>query len=57
MTKERFEQIKKDGKLMAGNIGPAMFRELVDEIERLRPEFSQLGKILQSNPCVHDHSS
>lgn len=41
LTKERFEQIKKDGKLMSGNIGPRMFKELVDEIVRLRPDFQE----------------
>ncbi len=41
LTKERFEQIKKDGKLCAGNIGPTMFKELVAEVERLRPDFQE----------------
>lgn len=38
LTLDRFNQIKKDGKLLAGNIGPTMFKEMVAEIERLRPE-------------------
>lgn len=41
LTKERFEQIKKDGKLMSGNIGPTMFKKLIAEVERLRPDFQE----------------
>jgi len=41
LTKERLDQIKKDGRLLAGNIGPTMFKEMVSEIERLRPELKE----------------
>lgn len=35
MTQERFEEIKKTGNMMAGNIGPKAFKELIEEIESL----------------------
>lgn len=38
LTKERFDKIKKDGKLMAGNIGPSMYKDLIEFIEAMELE-------------------